>query len=173
MRIKQDPVTKLWAREDGAVLLPPCRNIHRFTYTWTYGTMNDQGYCQIRFRGKIYKVHQIVCRAFNGLPPEDKPFVDHIDRCKSNNKPSNLRWTSCKENLANQAKVDRSIEKYGVRECDDKATYDKAYHELHRDEFAARNRAYGARKRAKMRAQGLSFRKGPDGKHGWFPRIRS
>ena len=156
MKIKQDPITKLYCREDGAVLMPPGSRFKAFR--WTFGTRRPDGYRQIRFRGKTHFVHQIICRAFNGLPPEGKSEVDHIDRCKTNNTPSNLRWASRKENCDNKDCVDQSIEKYSMRACEDKKAYMKAY---------------DAAKYAKMKAQGLGFRKGPDGKWGWHPRIRT
>ena len=161
MKIKHDPISKLWCREDGAVLMPPCRNIHRFTYAWTFGTKTSAGYCIVTLRSKIHYVHQMVCRAFNRLAPEDKPFVDHIDRCKANNAPSNLRWVDRKENAANQDCVDKSFEKYGVRQCEDKKAYSKAY-----------NRSYWAAKYVKMKAQGLIW-KWLNGKWGWYPPIRT
>ena len=157
MKIKQDPVTGLWCREDGAVLMPP--DGYRFkSFRWTFGSNDRYGYKTIGFHGKYHKVHQIICRAFNGLPPTDKPFVDHIDRCKTNNMPSNLRWASSKENNDNKDRVDKSIERYGVRACDDRKSY---------------QRAYDATKAAKMKAQGLHYCKGPNGKYGWHPRIRA
>ena len=147
MQIKLDPISKLWCREDGAVLLPPRRNIHRFTYTWTFGSKQSDGYRSVQYKGKHYLVHRIVCRAFDGLPPRDKPFVDHIDRCKTNNKPSNLHWVSNKENCDNKDRVDKSIERYGVRACEDRQTYMKTYYAMHHEEFKARNKAYRERRK--------------------------
>ena len=46
--------------------------------------------------------------------------------------------------------------------------YDKAYREAHHKEAKARERA----RYAKMKAQGLSFKKGPNGKWGWYPQSR-
>lgn len=133
MKIKQDPITKLWCREDGAILMPPTG--YKFKkFRWTFGSNDGNGYKAVMFQGKNYKAHQIICRAFNGLPPEDKPFVDHIDRCRSNNTPGNLHWTSVKENADNQGKVDQALEKYGVRACENVRAYKKAYREAHREE---------------------------------------
>ena len=146
--------------------MPPCHNIHRFKYAWSFGYKQSVGYCVVGYKGKRHKVHQIICRAFHGLPPEDKPFCDHINRIRDDNRSSNLRWTSSKGNCDNQAKVDQALEKYGVRSCEDRKAYNKARYESH-------GRAHWAVKIAEMHAQGLVQRKGPDGKWGWFPRIRS
>lgn len=153
MRIKQDPITKLWCREDGAILMPPANN--KFPqFRWTFGSKLSNGYLNVGYHGKYYYAHQIICRAFNGLAPEGKPEVDHIDRCKANNKPSNLRWVDRKENQGNRDYTDQSIAKYSTRCCDDRTAYMKA-------------------KAAKMKAQGLTYRRGPDGKWGWYPRIHA
>jgi len=49
---------------------------------------------------KCYDIHRLVAIAF--IPnPENKREVDHIDRCKTNNHVSNLRWTTPSENNQN------------------------------------------------------------------------
>lgn len=183
MIIKQDPVTGLWCREDGAILMPPSKGRFK-SFRWAFGHKHADGYCRIGYKGGYYAVHRIVCRAFNGLPPKGKPEVDHINRVKDDNRPSNLHWVGRKENVDNTDSVDESIEKYGVRRCDDGTAYNRAYRESHREKYRAHCRAhraahseeYKARDRAfraKMKAQGLAKRKGPDGKYGWYPRKRA
>lgn len=152
MKIKQDPVTGLYCRSDGAILMPPAKHSKFKKFRWTFGSKQPNGYLHVGYRGKYYKAHQIICRAFNGLPPKDKPFVDHIDRCKANNNVSNLRWVDRKENATNQGCVDESVEKYGVRACDDKAAYGKAYIAAHREEHNARQRAYYERHREERKS---------------------
>jgi HNH endonuclease len=46
-----------------------------------------------------HKVHRLVAEAFLGPPPFDGAVVMHIDENAANNRPSNLRWGSQKENL--------------------------------------------------------------------------
>ena len=50
-------------------------------------------------KGKTYRVHRLICEAFNGEPPFDDAVVMHLDENSRNNKPSNLKWGTQKENL--------------------------------------------------------------------------
>ncbi|MCQ2163589.1 MAG: NUMOD4 motif-containing HNH endonuclease [Bacteroidales bacterium] len=50
---------------------------------------------------KTYYVHRLVIQTFLGQAPEGKPCVDHIDGNFLNNKLSNLRYVSYKENANN------------------------------------------------------------------------
>ena len=150
MQIKQDPISGLYCRSDGAVLMPPTGYKYK-TFRWTSGSNDKNGYKQLRFHGKMYLVHRIVCRAFNGLAPISKPEVDHINRIKHDNRPENLHWVDHKENQDNKDYVDQSIMKYKVRSCENKAAYNKSYEQT-------------------QRAKGLTHCKGPDGKWGWYAR---
>ena len=49
-------------------------------------------------KGRTYKVHRLVCEAFNG-PPAHGQVCMHIDENAANNRPENLAWGSQKENL--------------------------------------------------------------------------
>ena len=150
MQIKQDPVTGLYCREDGAILLPPS-GVKFKKFRWTFGWNGGDTYRCVGYKGIFYRIHPMVCRAFRGLPPADKPFVDHINRRKDDNRAVNLHWVSTKENNDNTARVDKSVAKYGVRFCDDRA-------------------GYNAARIADKKAQGLHYIKCSDGKYRWIPR---
>lgn len=64
-------------------------------------SIGTHGYPVVNIRQKVYCVHRLVAESF--IPnPECLPCVDHIDRDRTNNHISNLRWVSFSENLCNK-----------------------------------------------------------------------
>lgn len=64
------------------------------------GGMNAE-YYKITIDYKSYYVHRIIAKYF--VPnPENKPFVDHINRNTHDNRAENLRWVTHKENMNNR-----------------------------------------------------------------------
>ena len=166
MRIAQDPISKLWCREDGMVLMPPCprSRASRHTYEWVGGhPFNKYGHLAIAYQRKRHPVHRIIARAF--LPnPRNLPTVDHIDRNPKNNRVENLRWADYKTQLNNRQVCEDCKAKYGVRCCEDIKAYKKAYFAVHVEEHKAHATSY----RAAQKAKGLVYRKCSDGKHHWI-----
>lgn len=63
---------------------------------------------------KTFKVHRLVAEAF--IPnPENLPHVDHSDGDRQNNRLTNLKWSSVKENLLNKHNVKQASGHRGVR----------------------------------------------------------
>ena len=53
----------------------------------------------LQYQGKTHKVARLICEAFHGPAPDDKPVCMHLDENSRNNQPSNLAWGTQKENL--------------------------------------------------------------------------
>lgn len=75
---------------------------------------NSAGYAFVNLRdgkggGRPYFIHVLLSRAYIANP-ENKPFVDHIDRNKKNNSLYNLKWATSKENNNNMP-FERKINK--------------------------------------------------------------
>ena len=70
------------------------------------GGLHSNGYrsVQTTFNGKkvLALVHRLVCEAFHGPAPSRVHEVRHLDGQRSNNKPSNLKWGTGKENAADR-----------------------------------------------------------------------
>ena len=110
VKMKPHPILGIMVRSDGMVLLPskPGHPEH-----WTKGCKDGRGYYRVGLNYKNYSVHRLVAETFLDNPNNLK-FVDHIDRDKSNNDSSNLRWVTAQENLYNR----RNANKIGKRACD-------------------------------------------------------
>lgn len=51
-------------------------------------------------RSKLYFIHRLIAEAF--IPnPENKPYIDHINSIRDDNRIENLHWVTHKENLNN------------------------------------------------------------------------
>lgn len=60
-----------------------------------------QTYCFSNGEDKLYKfVHRLIAETF--IPnPENKPYIDHINTIRDDNRIDNLRWITAKENANN------------------------------------------------------------------------
>ena len=92
---------------------------------------NKSGYCVCKLNGKKWLHHRVVALQFI-KNPENKPFIDHINRVRNDNRISNLRWATRLENNQNKGSMNGKsfvfteeiddecvkIEKYGNRELE-------------------------------------------------------
>lgn len=124
LEVRMHPTLGIMVRNDGAVLN---RLSGGSTKTrLTYGGIRKDGYHRVTVNKKEYVVHRLVAETFLE-PVEGKPFVDHINRDKSDNRVENLRYVNSFENNENGRAADRAA--YGVRAFEDKKAYDKARYE--------------------------------------------
>lgn len=77
------------------------------------GWITKERYRMVSFykdnKRKDYLVHRLVAEAF--IPnPDNKPFIDHIDTNRTNNKIDNLRWATQKENCNNDISKKKYID---------------------------------------------------------------
>ena len=100
-----------YANDLGQIKLPesvakmPQGGERKYQTKWVYGVKRRASktalheYFAITHRGKNFKIHRLVCEAFHGPPPDDKPIVLHLNESALDNRPENLRWGTQKENL--------------------------------------------------------------------------
>jgi len=50
-------------------------------------------------------VHRLVCHAFHGSHPVDRPDVNHLNGIKGDNRPENLEWTNDSLNVTHAFRV--------------------------------------------------------------------
>lgn len=66
----------------------------------TAGTLNDEGYINIKVDGKLYKGHRLIWIYHNGDIPY-KMEIDHINGVKNDNRIENLRLATHGQNQQN------------------------------------------------------------------------
>jgi len=64
------------------------------------GSLNTKGYRQLKFKGKVYKVHRVIWLITYGKWPENQ--IDHINGIRDDNRIINLREANQSENGQNR-----------------------------------------------------------------------
>lgn len=139
LECRRHPELGLWCREDGAVLVPATA---RHKAHWTFGS-DCHGYKHVTYKGNNLAIHRLICQTFHDNPL-NLPTVDHINRVKTDNRAENLRFASYKTQSDNRQVCEDSLEKHGVRECDNPLEYNKQFR-LANPDFAEKCRE-GVRK---------------------------
>jgi hypothetical protein len=75
------------------------------------GYLNNIGYRQVAFKGRIYSVHRLIWAIHHGQSPDGE--VDHINGDRSDNRICNLRLASSSQNNQNRRLSSRN--KSGVK----------------------------------------------------------
>jgi hypothetical protein len=76
------------------------------------GGKSTEGYLIIRILGKYYYGHRLAWYLYYGEWPNTGKHIDHIDRNKLNNKISNLRLVTPKENMFNKVSAKGKVNNY-------------------------------------------------------------
>jgi len=99
-------VPGILASSDGRVMHLPHRDAMPKGGTRPYGgqpTFGVWNKADARFitviNRKTYKINRLIAEAFHGPPPFEGAVVMHLDENAANNRASNLRWGTQKENL--------------------------------------------------------------------------
>ena len=70
----------------------------------SFGSVDSSNYNRKNINNTLYKVHDLIARAFLGNRPKGYD-VDHINGNRSDNRPSNLRYVTRSQNLRGHQKV--------------------------------------------------------------------
>ena len=82
---------KVWSKKSG-----------KFLKAW----LNNTGYEKVMINKKKCLIHRLVAETF--IPnPENKPYIDHINPVRTDNRAENLRWCTPKENMNNSNTIEK------------------------------------------------------------------
>lgn len=91
-----------FASEFGEIVSAKRRNLRTL-----HPHKDEDGYLRVKVRRRggvpaLEYVHRLVCMAFHGEQPSPSHEVAHANGDKIDNRPSNLRWATRLENMADQ-----------------------------------------------------------------------
>lgn len=130
LKIRMHPTLDILCREDGAVMTGKYSNYWK--PHWTFGWNCGEGYKAVMVDGVKYRVSHLIADTFVPNPHGYKE-VDHINRDRSLNFASNLRWADDKMQSENRACTEATLKAFGVRACDDKKAWSRAYAKAKRE----------------------------------------
>jgi hypothetical protein len=102
--ITQERVKELFYYRDGSLFWRVHRQGVRFGNV--AGSPNSEGYLRVQVDRKLYFAHRLVFLYHFGYLPENE--VDHIDKCRANNRIENLREVSKSCNLRNSTQQNQT-----------------------------------------------------------------
>jgi hypothetical protein len=88
---------------DGELYWKTDRGVNRLAGIQVLGKVNHRGYRYVQISGKKVPLHRVIWEMHFGTAPPGLT-VDHIDRCRSNNRIENLRLATSTQQNANTGK---------------------------------------------------------------------
>lgn len=146
MRMKWLDEYQCWVFDDGRVAVP---SVNGLVFKKIYLCPSNP-YKTVKINGKTEFLHRLIAIAF--VPnPNNNPVVDHINRCKTDNDISNLRWVSYRENSANTERISNRNYAISINSYTDHTGYMREYMSIHRssnrEAYNQYMRAYRRRKK--------------------------
>jgi hypothetical protein len=97
--------------KNGVVISTICRGEYRPAPMVVLSRVDFTGYPCVMLNNKPIRVHRLLATCFIANP-NNYPWIDHIDRNKTNNDLSNLRWANASMNNTNKGKWYKKDAKY-------------------------------------------------------------
>jgi len=144
--LTQEFVKELFIHSDDGVLRRNKRTSNRIMVGAQAGSLKPSGYIQVRVFGKMVLAHRLVWLYHYGYMPSEQ--IDHINGIRHDNRISNLRLATNKQNCQNtkQARVNNKSGFLGVSPSGDKfiSTIQKNGKQLYLGTFETKEEAHEA-----------------------------
>jgi hypothetical protein len=112
MKIDIDDLRKLISYDPETGAITRISSPQPYVVGRTFSSPSTDGYISIKVLGKSIRAHRLAWMIYYGEEPGGE--IDHFDGDKSNNRISNLRDVSHKENIHNQSRPQGSNPYLGV-----------------------------------------------------------